>query len=762
MFNKFLKHRFFVFLLLSYIVILLFPIFFETFIYSKTINIIEDKEMKSNMSILQQSMQDFSEHISFMKMIVNQQISDNYVQDILTNSDPNKVKNTYYIYNIINHLKNYTTEDNFILSYYILCNQGDIVLAPNMIASYSQFYDLFFHYTNLSYNNWYDQIKGGSYCETIIPAQNAIYYNKNISVITYTQTLDLPNDTIGRVMILVSNDEVKNLLSKINISGGGWAYITDSKMQIISSITSKGGKLSVVPIENTQSGNGFFYKKINGINMLITYVSTADNQYRFVAVQPVQTILASAYSIRNLILLVNILILLLGIAVSYLLAHRNTAPVKEIISGLIGISCKDTENKGEFSFIKVAISDLMNDNDSLNEAIKTQILILRASAIGRLLRGEFFSEDELNSLIHYVGIDSNSKSYLAVLISFNQSIVEPGDEMEFIISKEKSIILQLFSDITNGLIHQYDIASNKTAILLSFLEVDVETCKSAFIGYVRKLEEDLPPEYLNGIWFGVGGIYNDFGNISKSFKEAMIAIDCRTWNRKGKIIWYSDAVPNIKSYYYPDYVENKLIALVKSGNNKESVQLLNEVYTENIDKRELSVNQINVLYSDIIATIYKILAQTFIEAGIRNEIGRKFENINNLNDYKKIKELENIISSLSNYINQQKKSHNTELKNNILKYVGKHYSDSDLSLTLIGQQFNLSATYLSMFFKEQNGENFLSYLENMRIQNARKLLNETNLSVNEIAAQVGYFSINSFCRSFKKINGVSATKFRQC
>lgn len=760
MFNRFVKHRFFVLLLLSYIVMLLFPIFLETFIYFRTINIIEEKDINSNQAILQQSAQNFSEHISLAKMIVNQQISDDYVQDILTNSDPNKTENIYYIYNIINHLKNYTTADDFILSYYILCNRGDIALAPNFIAPYSQFYDLYFHYDNLSYNKWYNQIKERSESEIVIPAQNAVYDKKNLSVITYMQPLNFPGDNLGHILFLINNNEVQNLLSKINISGGGWVYITDRNKQIISNVTSKEGKLSVVPIENMQNGNGFFYKKINGINMLITYVSTANNQYYFVAVQPVQTILASAFSIRNLLVLVNILILLLGIVVSYLLAYHNTAPIKDIISDLIGRKYKCTHNEGELSFIKVAISDLLNDNNNLNKAIKTQIPILRASAIGRLLRGEFSSKDELYSLIHYVGLNSNSRSYLAIVIGFSQSIAEPDCDMEVAISKEKTIFLQLFSDITQGMMHAYDVSSNKTVILLTFPETDLLTCKNTFASYVQKLEEELPPEYLNDTCFGAGGIYDDVSDISKSFKEAMIAIDYRTWNSKGEVIWYTDAVPSIRSYYYPDYVENKLISLVKSGNSKESSQILNEIYAENFDKRELSVNQINVLFNDIFATFYKILAQTFIETDIRNEICRKFENLNNLSDYKKMEELENIISSICICINRQKKSHNIELNNNILKYVEQHYTDSNLSLTQISQQFNLSETYLSMFFKEQNGEKFLSFLENMRMQNAKKLLSETNLSINEIATKVGYFSINSFCRSFKKINGISATQFR--
>ncbi|MNW14569.1 Urease operon transcriptional activator [compost metagenome] len=58
------------------------------------------------------------------------------------------------------------------------------------------------------------------------------------------------------------------------------------------------------------------------------------------------------------------------------------------------------------------------------------------------------------------------------------------------------------------------------------------------------------------------------------------------------------------------------------------------------------------------------------------------------------------------------------------------------------------------------GINFSDYLEDLRMTLAKELLAETELPVFEIAERVGYSSSNTFCRAFKRINGVSTSAFR--
>lgn len=71
-------------------------------------------------------------------------------------------------------------------------------------------------------------------------------------------------------------------------------------------------------------------------------------------------------------------------------------------------------------------------------------------------------------------------------------------------------------------------------------------------------------------------------------------------------------------------------------------------------------------------------------------------------------------------------------------------------LTRVADQFNLTPNYLSIFFKENAHDTFLNYLTRLRLEEAKRLMRDTRLSITEISERVGYASANSFTRAFKK------------
>lgn len=73
---------------------------------------------------------------------------------------------------------------------------------------------------------------------------------------------------------------------------------------------------------------------------------------------------------------------------------------------------------------------------------------------------------------------------------------------------------------------------------------------------------------------------------------------------------------------------------------------------------------------------------------------------------------------------------------------------------------HLSEYHFLRIFKKYTGLSPYEYLINYRINKSKSLLKETNLSVNEIAYEVGFNNINNFIRDFKKLVGVSPLKYR--
>ena len=93
------------------------------------------------------------------------------------------------------------------------------------------------------------------------------------------------------------------------------------------------------------------------------------------------------------------------------------------------------------------------------------------------------------------------------------------------------------------------------------------------------------------------------------------------------------------------------------------------------------------------------------------------------------------------------------------KIINEDYG-SNITLNSTAKQLAVSPEYLSKTFKENLGINFSHYLSNMRLQNATRLILNTQKSLTEICFEVGYGNFSHFSRSFKKQYGLSPREYR--
>lgn len=96
----------------------------------------------------------------------------------------------------------------------------------------------------------------------------------------------------------------------------------------------------------------------------------------------------------------------------------------------------------------------------------------------------------------------------------------------------------------------------------------------------------------------------------------------------------------------------------------------------------------------------------------------------------------------------------------ILGYINNNYFE-DITLESISEKYYLSTYYFSRTFKEVTGFHFVEYLSNVRIKEAKKLLLNSTLTINEIAAVVGFHSNTHFGRVFKQIVGCSPSAYKK-
>lgn len=94
-----------------------------------------------------------------------------------------------------------------------------------------------------------------------------------------------------------------------------------------------------------------------------------------------------------------------------------------------------------------------------------------------------------------------------------------------------------------------------------------------------------------------------------------------------------------------------------------------------------------------------------------------------------------------------------------IEYIQQNYQ-KDLNLAMVSNYISMNYSMFSNTFKKETGVNFVNYLKNIRIAEAKKLLEETDSKVAEVGAQVGYTNDKHFMKTFKALCGVSPSEYR--
>lgn len=184
------------------------------------------------------------------------------------------------------------------------------------------------------------------------------------------------------------------------------------------------------------------------------------------------------------------------------------------------------------------------------------------------------------------------------------------------------------------------------------------------------------------------------------------------------------------------------------------MELFNLIHQENIEERSLPINMVQFLLSDIRNTLLK--ARFALPQGTPKEVIQNLDEC--FAEHVSFKLCEDIALKLCTLFT--KKSDDADLISLIEKYILDNYADPSMGLNKISDEFQISESYFSHLFKEKKGVNFSTYLESIRLNEASRLIRETDISLNELYLSVGYNNANSFRRAFKKIYGMTPSAMR--
>lgn len=381
--------------------------------------------------------------------------------------------------------------------------------------------------------------------------------------------------------------------------------------------------------------------------------------------------------------------------------------------------------------------------------------MLRSSYVRQLLLGTVSTNLEADYIKEFLEFPKEELNYnvLYIVIYNNENHEDFGQLPPLDDEKAFSIVVDAMGKyLGENPLLWYSTAERTCAVLVSCKASEEDSFIMKMQSLILKLHDYLLEQHSIWLFAGIGCNTNSLMNVWESFQQAQEAVNYATKNYI--FLPYEIIAKDSNAFYYPAELSTKLVHFITSGNLPQVLELFNLLHHENIEERSLPVHLLKYLMSDIRNTLLKArfaLPSTTDKAELEALDARFDEHLS-------FKLCEDIAISLTNMF--QISEEDTSLVSTIEKYIKENYRDPSLCLNKISDEFHISETYFSHMFKEKTGTNFSTYLENVRMQEAMRLLRESDKNLSELYLLVGYNNVTTFRRAFKKTFGVTPSTIR--
>lgn len=745
--------------ILPYIIILLISLITGIVVHNKTFLVLQDEVEKSNIGLLEQGMNIVDKRIEEVDSLVWRIANDSGIVRMQQIQDPYAKHNLYRMVEIQNRLQDYSVHNNFISDYYIFFKNNNMVINNSLIEENSNIHR-YFSFENEE-PDFYKELGNAFHYRSVFPAEDVLIRGKKASVLPYIHSLGLPNKVAGTIFMLISNEQVNKLFQGLDISGGGWAYIADPQGNILGYASDIAMEGVPQPIELTDE-RGVMNRKMGSKEMMVTYVTSNYNGWVYAAVQPTHIVMDKINYIQKITLFIFISILSVGLLIAFYLAYRNSKPIRKLLQTVSSFTAASTDrSRDSFIMIQNTVSRIVENHAELSEKLEQQLPFVRAAFFDRLIKGRFQSNNDIKTLMNHVRVEFTGNYYVAVIFYFSEDgAIDLDEQVLQQLEKNKWFIKEVVTKLIEDNYYFHDIEDDKVAILFSYPYANIDKAAEATYAYVTAIQQQIHDIHQITSVCSIGNIYTSLLDVSISFAEAEQAL---VQARENQIIWYRDIDHNNESYFYPENIEMRIMNFVKTGNPKQLDVVLQELYHINFVEKSLPVYLLKLLLFDMWGSLAKISEQIDLkEKKPQNLLSAAIHMMDSKENVElNYQHVNQSFMQICLLVEEKRVDRKSILLNQIISFIDEHYTSPDLSLTTLSEKFGLTEAYFSRFFKDEKGITYLEYLEGKRLEQIKKLLVETDISISDIAQSVGYNSLNTFGRAFKRSTGISAMTFRQ-
>jgi YesN/AraC family two-component response regulator len=507
------------------------------------------------------------------------------------------------------------------------------------------------------------------------------------------------------------------------------------------------GRIHNGAFKSKSGGSFFIYKAISG-----------SNDWTYISVVPEEIVLSKVAYIKQVTGFVTLVTFLIGAVAAGYFSYRNSTPIKRLMNKVAVFLRGSTEHPfNENDDLESSITKLIHSNESLREKMSDQLPLIKMSLFRRLLNGEFADENEINALLSYVNVHLENKKLAVILLKLQRKTNyldrHELQKLDFV----KLIAQDILEQSANTECYTYEVDQNNTAFILSFDEkLSNYDCRRMIGDLARVLCDKLYLDYHTKAVVSCGDIYKGIRNIAVAFDEAKQAMEYAIINEPGGLIRYDEIPKDTEKWFFPFELEMRLISLTKSGEKEGVYSVIDDIYKENMERRNLSPAMLKQLLLLMKCSAVRAFGQSAEEQTVGNYPDLTDEHANVEELFTGMKEMYlQICDNLSGY----KERSNQQFCKRLTDYVTQHYMDENLTIHTVSEHFNSTKSYIYQFFKDHMGMTFTDYLEQLRIQQACRLMQETDLTIKDVAQQTGYNSDHSFRRAFKRVMGLVPTEY---
>lgn len=540
----------------------------------------------------------------------------------------------------------------------------------------------------------------------------------------------ISGSAIGTLVCLIDvNPFFEGIFGSLANSSISALRLTDADGNIL---YSRGdGDLEAAPRED-----GIFKVRANGHAASMISFSSEQSGWRLSAIMPHGKVAPLLKNTRFLgMTQMTLLLLAVWLICGILIAYRFWLPLYQMTQRHVrNVDGNDSQSKNELEILNHFIDSLQDENKQQmrhadQEAQRQRLLYALLNETGNL-------PENFRQQLEHVGISLPGPVFHALALSaagMDSALCTQLMEASFAVPCVYAVDMAY----KNMIVYIYSATAEKEDALRD--------------GILRCVETMLGDAFFAGL----SGSCHRIEELRRGFSEAILALE-NARAQGVRLATYADPKEIRENW------ENDLdctLRTLQAGlqhSNQEIIQNMLAELRHILD----SLRQTPQLPAYARHIIFYRISVVVRECGLPNANQRLEALMNKEGDEAFFETLQALCASLAERFQSQNVLSGDLTYRRIIDFLDAHYCDQNMSLMLLANQFNMSIPYMSRFFLEHSGVNFVDYLSQKRMQRACELLRTTDDPVREIVEKVGYCNVSSFTRKFSELYDVTPGRFR--